>query len=91
MNEVIDILAANEALNAGLVQELTRLINTVDAESETGIWLRGADRTTSSEVAEFTASGESAVARVGQKVVGSVRLQRLDTAPGEFGSLTDRL
>lgn len=90
MNEidvVIDILAADEASNTNLVQDLTRLINTVYAESETGIWLRGADRTTSSEVAEFIALGEIAVARVGQKVVGSVRLQRLDRATGEFGML----
>jgi GNAT superfamily N-acetyltransferase len=63
------------------------LTNEVYAVAEEGLWVDGATRTTLDEVAQLTRAGEIAVARTGDRVVGSVRVQRLDERTGEFGML----
>lgn len=69
------------------MQRVTELTNEVYAVAEEGLWTEGATRTTVDEVAELTRGGEIAVARLGDEVVGSVRIQRLDEYTGEFGML----
>ena len=83
----IGLLPAGAGGDAALVERLTRLVNEVYAVAEEGMWVDGATRTTPSEVEELTRAGEIAVARLGGRVVGCVRVQRLDLETGEFGML----
>ncbi|WIY07043.1 GNAT family N-acetyltransferase [Amycolatopsis mongoliensis] len=72
---------------AAVIARITALVNQVYAESEKGLWLGSTDRTSTDEVAGFVRAGEIAVAFVDGDVAGSVRVQRLDAATGEFGML----
>jgi GNAT superfamily N-acetyltransferase len=70
-----------------LVREVTDLVNRVYGTAEDGLWVDGATRTTTAEMAEMIATGQIAVARVDGQIVGSVRVQQLDSGEGEFGLL----
>jgi GNAT superfamily N-acetyltransferase len=82
----IQLLAA-AASHGELVSEITDLVNRVYATAEKGLWVEGAARTTTSEMAKLIAAGEIAVARMDGRIVGAVRIQQLDAATGEFGML----
>jgi GNAT superfamily N-acetyltransferase len=69
------------------MQRIADLTNEVYAVAEDGLWTEGAARTTADEIAQLTRAGEIAVARLGGRVVGCVRVQRLDEGTGEFGML----
>jgi len=69
------------------MQRIADLTHEVFAVAEDGLWVAGATRTTVDELAELTRAGEMAIARLDGAVVGSVRVQRLDDATGEFGML----
>ena len=71
----------------GLMARVTALTNEVYAVAERGLWLDGATRTTVGDVARLTRDGELVVARLGDEVVGSVRVRRVDADTGEFGML----
>lgn len=73
--------------DAGLAQEIADLVNRVYAEAEEGLWVDGASRTTEAEVADLIRAGQIAVSRSDERVVGAVRVQRLDDGVGEFGML----
>ncbi|HEY6691399.1 MAG TPA: GNAT family N-acetyltransferase [Solirubrobacteraceae bacterium] len=73
--------------DAGLVEQLTDLINGVYATAEHGLWRDGATRTTPSELAGLIEAREIAVATVGGRLVGAVRVQAISDATGEFGML----
>ena len=83
----IELLAADAAEDRALVERLTNLVNRVYAESEAGLWRDGAARTTASEVAEQVAAGEIAVATVGGRLAGAIRVRTISDAAGEFGML----
>jgi GNAT superfamily N-acetyltransferase len=70
-----------------VIARVTALVNQVYAESEKGLWLGSTDRTSTDEVAGFVRAGEVAAAFVDGDFAGSVRIQRLDEATGEFGML----
>lgn len=70
-----------------VVAEVTDLVNRVYALAEEGLWRAGATRTTLAETRETIRRGEIAVARSAGRIVGSVRIQRLDEGVGEFGML----
>ncbi|MEV5713329.1 GNAT family N-acetyltransferase [Amycolatopsis mediterranei] len=72
---------------AAVIERVTGLVNQVYAESEKGLWQGSTDRTSVDEITGFVAAGEIAVAFVGGDLAGSVRIQRLDDATGEFGML----
>jgi GNAT superfamily N-acetyltransferase len=76
-----------DAGDAGFVEEVTDLINRVYADAEKGLWQPGTDRTNAGEVAAIVRARELAVARLDGRLVGAVRLQRLDGSLGEFGML----
>ena len=57
------------------------------AVAEEGLWADGTPRTTPAEMAGLIATGQIAVARAGERIVGAVRVQRLDTGEGELGML----
>jgi GNAT superfamily N-acetyltransferase len=71
----------------GAVAEVTDLMNRVYAVAEEGLWRAGAARTTPAETRQYIRGGEIAVARLDGRIVGSVRIQRLDASVGEFGML----
>jgi len=69
------------------VSTLTDLINEVYAVAEDGLWTSGATRTTADEVAGLTRAGEIAVAVLGERIVGCVRIRQIDGDVSEFGML----
>ncbi|MGR0219492.1 GNAT family N-acetyltransferase [Agromyces sp. ZXT2-6] len=75
------------AADAALVASIADLVNRVYDEAEAGLWLTGAERTTSADIAGLIADGQIATARDGDRVVGSVRIQSLDADTAEFGML----
>jgi GNAT superfamily N-acetyltransferase len=83
----IQLLPAAASDDATLMQRVTDLTNDVYAVAEHGLWTDGATRTTVDEVAELTRAGQIAVALRRGRVVGCVRVQRLDDGTGEFGML----
>ena len=83
----IEILPAAASDDAALMARITALTNEVYAVAEDGLWIAGATRTTLDEMVELTRAGQIAVARLSGRVVGCVRIQRLDEGTGEFGML----
>ncbi|MFS8096795.1 GNAT family N-acetyltransferase [Lentzea alba] len=73
--------------DVSLAPEIAGLVNRVYAEAEAGIWVDGAARTTEAEVEGLIGAGQIAVTRSDSRVVGAVRIQRLDDGVGEFGML----
>ncbi len=72
---------------SALVADVAVLINRVYAVAEQGLWRSGAERTSAEEVSRMALAGEIAVARLDGRLVGCVRIQRLDEVTGEFGML----
>ncbi|MEV6235313.1 GNAT family N-acetyltransferase [Lentzea sp. NPDC051838] len=68
-------------------QEIAELMNRVYADAEKGLWVDGADRTTEAEVADLIGAGEIATTESGGRVVGAVRVQKIQEGLGEFGML----
>jgi GNAT superfamily N-acetyltransferase len=87
MAEAVDIGFLGPDAGDDVVAELVELVNRVYAAAEEGLWRGEVDRTTVGEMAELVRAGEIAVARVGGRIVGVVRVQRLDGETGEFGML----
>lgn len=83
----VRIEPAASADDAALVAAITDLVNEVYEIAEAGLWVKGARRTSRQEVAELIAFGQIATARAGDRVVGAVRIQRLDDETAEFGML----
>lgn len=83
----IQLLPAAASKDSALVERITELINEVYAVAEDGLWADGATRTSVDEVAELTRARQVAVARLRGRIVGCVRIQRLDEGTGEFGML----
>jgi GNAT superfamily N-acetyltransferase len=80
-------LPAAASDDATLIEPITDLINEVYAVAEDGLWAEGATRTTVDEFAELTRAGQIVVAYLRGRIVGCVRVQRLDASTGEFGML----
>jgi GNAT superfamily N-acetyltransferase len=83
----IQLLPSMASADMAIIGRVTDLINEVYAVAEDGLWLEGATRTTLDEVAELTRAGQIAVARLDGRIVGCVRVQRVDPDTGEFGML----
>ena len=83
----VRIVPAAAAEDSALVDELPDLVNSVYAVAEKGLWADSTPRTTRAAMAELIAAGQIAVARADERIVGTVRIQRLDTGEGEFGML----
>lgn len=84
---VVAIEPAATARDDVAVATIAALVNRVYEQAESGLWADGAQRTTPAEVAELVAAGEIATARVGDRIVGALRLQSLDADVAEFGML----
>jgi GNAT superfamily N-acetyltransferase len=84
---VIEVLPGTAADDAELIGAVTDLVNEVYRESEQGLWLDGAARTGTAEVAALARAGELVAARRDGRVIGVLRLRRWDDVTGEFGML----
>ncbi|HEY3907728.1 MAG TPA: GNAT family N-acetyltransferase [Streptosporangiaceae bacterium] len=80
-------LLPTAADDAGMVAGLTDLINDVYAVAEDGLWADGAARTSAREMTDLVREGEFAIASVGDRIAGCVRIQFLTDEVGEFGML----
>jgi GNAT superfamily N-acetyltransferase len=86
----IELLPATASMDEGLVADVTGLVNRVYTVAEEGLWVDGATRTTPEEMAGLILAGEIAVARdegSAGRIIGSVRIQQIEEATGEFGML----
>ena len=80
-------LEARSHSDAGLVDQVTALINEVYTTAESGLWREGARRTTAAEVTELIRAGEIVVATRRERIEGSVRVHDVGPDASEFGLL----
>ena len=80
-------LTASSADDATVVGDVAVLVNTVYALAEKGLWAQGTMRTSPAEMADYIRSGQITVAILGDRIVGCIRTQQLDTYTSEFGML----
>jgi len=85
---LVSLLSPADADDPDLVAEITDLVNRVYAGDEVGLWVDGATRTTQAEIASWIRSEQIAIARVDRQLVGTIRIQQLETGDGDFGLLT---
>jgi len=83
----VNILEPTAADDAGLVEQLTGLVNDVYAAAETGLWREGVARTSPSELVTFIRAGQIAVATRHAELAGAVRIHDVAEDTGEFGML----
>lgn len=83
----IQMLPSNASTDIEEMEHITNMVNRVYAASEEGIWKSGAVRTTVEEVAELTSGSGIAVAQSKARIVGSVRVRRIDEKTGGLGML----
>jgi GNAT superfamily N-acetyltransferase len=83
----VGIEPAASAHDAVLVAAIAELVNEVYEVAEAGLWVKGARRTNRQEIAELVTHGEIATARSDDRLVGTVRVHRLDDETAEFGML----
>jgi GNAT superfamily N-acetyltransferase len=83
----VELLKPPAADDPTLVEHIAALINSVYAAAERGLWRDHAQRITAAEVAQHIRSGEVAVARAREEIVGSIRVWDLVNGRSEFGLL----
>ena len=83
----ISIVPATSADDDPFVAEVVDLINRIYADAEKRLWVDGTERTNTAEMVSVVRGGQLAVARVDGRLVGAIRVQRLDSDLGEFGML----
>jgi GNAT superfamily N-acetyltransferase len=69
------------------VSAVARMVNEVYAAAEKGLWADGTSRTSAAEVAGLARDGELVVARQDGRILGCVRVRRVDGETSEFGML----
>jgi GNAT superfamily N-acetyltransferase len=84
---VVELLDPSDSRDVGLVETVSGLVNRVYATAEDGLWVDGAARTTTCEVADLISAGQIAVAARDGQIVGSVRIHDLSAEVSEFGML----
>jgi ribosomal protein S18 acetylase RimI-like enzyme len=82
-----EFLPSSAAVDAALVDDLTRRINAAYGAAEEELWVPGKDRIARERVAEIVGAGELAVARANGRIVGSVRVRDVEEEAGYFGLL----
>lgn len=83
----IRLLPDATSTNTIVMEQITNMVNRVYTAAEEGLWTNGAVRTNTGEVTDITHAGEMAVAQINRRIVGCVRIRRLDQETGEFGML----
>ena len=92
-NETIAVRVLEPAVrqDAGLVEQLTGLINDVYAIAEKGLWREGTTRTTAPELAELIEARQIAVAARDGEIAGAMRIHDVAADASEFGMLVSAL
>ena len=83
----VELLPPHAADDAALVDDLTRRINAAYRAAEEELWVPGQERIARERVAEIVEAGELAVARINERIVGSVRVRAVEEGAGYFGLL----
>ncbi|MCV7419535.1 GNAT family N-acetyltransferase [Mycobacterium yunnanensis] len=83
----IEVLSVEAASDVATVRDVVELVNKVYAVAEDGLWQQGATRTTRDEIIGFIRAGQIVVARLDDRIVGSIHVQRLDSDTAETGML----
>jgi GNAT superfamily N-acetyltransferase len=83
----VALMPPSAAEDAMVISALTSLVNEVYAEAEDGLWVDGTNRTSAADIAEFAKAGELATAVLDERLLGCIRIQRLNDEIGEFGML----
>ena len=96
MTAEVNLLAAGEAQNDAIAEELAGLINAAYAVGEAGLWLEGTTRTQPAEIAEAIRSGGVLAASFEGRRVGCAYVRPMDAdtadlalisvAPDQWGS-----
>ena len=76
-----------ESADAGLVDQLTELINVVYAAAEEGLWQHGFRRTTAPELASLIAARQIAVATCDGAIAGAIHIEDVEDDTTIFGML----
>jgi GNAT superfamily N-acetyltransferase len=87
------VLAAAQANDEALVEDLVRLINEAYAVGEAGLWQEGATRTEPGEIAEAIRKGGMLAATLDGRLVGCAHVRPLDPDTADLGMVsaeTDR-
>lgn len=83
----IQMLLYPASITAVEIEHIVNVINCVYNTSEGALWKQRVVRTTVDEVVDLIRAGELAVARSSGRIVGCVRIRRIDQTTGEFGML----
>jgi GNAT superfamily N-acetyltransferase len=87
LNVQIERVSLETANSAVFIQLVTDMINTVYEIAESGMWKAGTPRLLASETAELVLKGEIFIAQISDKIVGCVRIRRINENTYEFGLL----
>jgi GNAT superfamily N-acetyltransferase len=85
--DVITILDDHDGHDDSVVEQVSRLVNTVYRTAESGMWRDGTTRTTAAEVATLIEAAQIAVVIRSGHVVGSIFLHDVAHDATEFGML----
>jgi GNAT superfamily N-acetyltransferase len=83
----ITMLPPEGAEDEALVGRLVEIVNAAYAVGEAGMWVAGTSRVGDEELRGLIRASEIVVARVGDRVVGCVRVHRLSKTVWGFGML----
>jgi GNAT superfamily N-acetyltransferase len=84
----VNLLAAGEAQNEAIAEELAGLINAAYAVGEAGLWLEGTTRTRPAEIAEAIRSGGVLAASLGGRRVGCAYVRPLDADTADLALIS---
>lgn len=83
----IAMLSPDASTHQEKVEYLTNLVNDVYDASSGDLWIDKRDRTTVKDMQQFIQNGEIAVATYMEKIVGCVRIYKINEKIAEFGML----
>jgi GNAT superfamily N-acetyltransferase len=81
----VKLLAAGEARDAELVDELVRLVNAAYAAGEAGLWIAGTTRIQAGEIADAVSSGGMLAATLDGQLAGCAYVRPLDAGTADLG------
>lgn len=84
----ISVLKAEERYDLKKLQTMARMINQVYKRAENGLYSEDAQRITIQDLQNLIKNEEIAVAKLKEKIIGTIRVSKLDKKTGELGLLS---
>jgi len=84
---LVERLRAPDGTPGPDIAAVAELVNAVYAVAEDGLWRPGTTRTDADDVARSARDGEIRIARLDGRIVGCIRIARIDDTTAEFGML----